>query len=352
MATRVSYKWRSKSAGDGQRSLTRRVLVGSFFTSLLRGAEAESSSFDLSLVDDPIVPRELFFVREHFSAPAVSAAGWKLTIKGAVANPVELPYDRMAELPKKVLPVTLECAENPVGGGLVSHAEWTGFSLASILADARVVADARYVRLAGADGFSRSIPIAKAMHADTLIAFGMNGEKLPVNHGFPVRAVIPGWYAMDSVKWLREVEVHTNEIENDSSYTKLTRSLLTGTRPAGAVTLMNVKSVFTRPMNGANLVGRSFKVRGAAWAGENRVQRVEISTNAGKAWHDARLDGESQAYAWVLWSFDWKIPTTGSHDLCVRAYDDHGRLQPADRPAERADNYEFNAYQTIRVFVK
>jgi DMSO/TMAO reductase YedYZ molybdopterin-dependent catalytic subunit len=195
------------------------------------------------------------------------------------------------------------------------------------------------------------IPIAKAIHPDTLIAIGMNGEKLPVNHGFPLRALVPGWYGMDSVKWLREITVQTDEQVNDS-YIRVMRSLLTGSRPAGAVTAMNVKSAFTRPVDGATLMRRRFTIRGVAWAGENRVQRVELSTNAGKVWNSARLAGESVPYSWILWEFDWKIAAAGTHELCVRAYDDQGREQPAERPTDRLDNYELNAYQTVRVMVK
>src|SRR5436853_5925555 len=186
------------------------------------------------------------------------------------------------------------------------------------------------------------------MHPDTLIAHRMNDEKLPVNHGFPLRAVVPGWYGMDSVKWLRAVEVLAGEAP-EQGYVRQVRSLLTGRRPAGPVTLMNVKSAFSRPLDGAILMGRRFAVRGAAWAGENRVRQVEIkielSSDAGKAWQAARLLSVPQPYAWVHWSYDWNIRQAGSYELAVRAIDDRGREQPADRPSERIDDYEWNAWQ-------
>src|SRR5205823_8775129 len=141
---------------------------------------------------------------------------------------------------------------------------------------------------------------------DTLIAHQMNGEKLPANHGFPLRAVIPGWYGMDSVKWLRAVDVLTGE-RPEQGYTRQVRSLLAGTRPAGSVTTMNVKSAFSRPMDGAILSSRRFVVRGAAWAGENRIRRVELSYDGGKSWQPARLLSDPQPYAWVHWSHDWTI---------------------------------------------
>jgi DMSO/TMAO reductase YedYZ molybdopterin-dependent catalytic subunit len=350
MEIRESYRWRSKSVGDGGKrtSLSRRALLGSAFAAFLHAEEPELSSFDLSLIDDPVVPAELFFVREHFPPPVVSAAGWKMAITGLVARSAEVSLDEIAAAPRKVLPVTLECAENGVGGGLVSHAEWTGAPLRSLLERVEPKPEAAFVRLSGADGFSRSIPLAKAMHADTLIAYTMNSEKLPVKHGFPLRAVIPGWFGMDSVKWLREIEIRADE-SNRNEYVRLTRSLLTGTRPSGAVSTMNVKSAFARPVDGAILGGRRFTVRGAAWAGEHRVRQVEVSTDGGKTWLGADLNGRALPYAWTLWQFEWKIPGSGEYDLVVRAADEQGRVQPEERAADRADAYELNTYQRIRV---
>src|SRR5206468_3324474 len=130
-----------------------------------------------------------------------------------------------------------------------------------LLARASPGAEARFVKLSGADGFSRAIPLEKAMHPDTLIAHNMNGEKLRVKHGFPLRAVVPGWYGMDSVKWLRSVEVLAGDIPAQS-YFRQVRSLLAGARPDGPVTAMNVKAAFSRPLDGAILTGRRFAVHG------------------------------------------------------------------------------------------
>jgi DMSO/TMAO reductase YedYZ molybdopterin-dependent catalytic subunit len=350
----ASYRWLSKLPGDGgKRLLSRRTLLGSGFASLLAAQKPELSSFDLSLIDDSVTPNELFFVREHFPVPAVSSAGWKLSITGAVAKPFHLPYEEIPAQARRILPVTLECAENPVGGGMISHAEWTGLSLGSLLDRAGANPDAGYVRLSGADGFSRTIPVAKALHADTLVVYAMNGEKLPLSHGFPLRALIPGWYGMDSVKWLHQVEVLRDKgRESQPGYTRLNRSLLLGVQPAGPITAMNVKSAFSRPVDDAILVSRRFTIRGAAWAGENRVRQVEVSTDGGKSWQRAQLDEAAPSYSWALWAFEWKIPGPGQYRLSVRAADSQGRLQPAEREAGRADDYEQNAYHTIHVLVR
>jgi DMSO/TMAO reductase YedYZ molybdopterin-dependent catalytic subunit len=337
--------------GDGgQLGLTRRLFFASAVAPALFAQKPELSSFDLSLLDQPPTPNDLFFVREHFPIPTVTSAGWTLTVRGAVATPLEISYDDLAARPRKALGVTLECAENPVSGGLVSHAEWTGVSLASLLQAARPVAEAGAVRLTGADGFSRAIPLAKAMGPDSLLVLTMNGEKLPLNHGFPVRAIIPGWYGMDSVKWLRSIEVVLGE-PSSQDYTRVVTSLLLGPQRAEAVTALNVKSTFSRPLDGAILFGRRFTLRGAAWAGENRVQRVEVSIDGGKSWRHARLKSEPKPYAWVCWSHEWTIEGPGLYQLSVTATDDQGRQQPAERPSDRVDEYEWNQRQLIQVTV-
>jgi sulfite oxidase len=349
--TRESCRWPSKWPGDGgQLLLSRRLFIAFLSASALGGQQPEVSSFDFSLLEEGTTPVDLFFVREHFATPSVSSAGWKLSIGGVVATPLEISFDELAAQPHRLLPVTLECAENPAAGGLISHAEWSGVKLASLLAKARPGAEARLVRLSGADGFSRSIPLAKAMHTDTLIAHQMNGEKLSVKHGFPLRAVIPGWYGMDSVKWLRAVEILAGEAP-EQGYVRQVRSLLAGTRPDGPVTVMNVKSAFSRPLHGAILAGRHFVVRGAAWAGENRVRRLEVSLDGGKSWQPARLLSDPQPYAWVHWSYEWKIKGPGTYQLSLRATDDQGRRQPAERASDRVDDYEWNPSQNIRVLV-
>ncbi len=322
-----------------------------------QGRKSEISSFDLSLLDDWLTPSALFFVRDHFPAPAVSSHDWKLSVSGAVGASFEISYDDLLRQPRKVLAVTLECAENPAGGGLVSHAEWGGVSLAGLLEKAHPQPEARHVRFRGADGYIRAIPMAKAMHPDTLLALNMNGERLPPAHGFPVRAVIPGWYGMDSVKWLQAIEVLDREESAPvaQAYRRRVRSLLFGVREADPITAMDVKSVFSRPSDGAILIKRRFTIRGAAWAGEKRVQAVEVSSNGGKSWEAARLSPVGpptpQPYAWVHWEYNWKIPGPGAYELACRATDESGRVQPAERPAERVDDYELNAWQWVRVTV-
>ncbi len=349
MENRGSCKWLSKLPGDG---LGRRVFLAGALGRVLPAQKPETSGFDLSLLDEDTVPNELFFVREHFAIPAgLSDAGWKITVAGSVARALEFSYEELLspEL-RKALPVTLECAENPVDGGLVSHAEWMGCPLHTLLEKAGMNTGGKFVRLSGADGFSRVLPLPKALHPDTLLAYNMNGEKLPVSHGFPVRALVPGWYGMDSVKWLRRIEVMERP-DPARGYVRLERSLLAGIREGDPVREGKVKSVFSRPLDGAILSRRRFTIRGAAWAGEARVKQVELSVDGGTSWRPARLSSSPRPYAWVQWSFDWQIPKPGSYEWAVRATDEMGRVQPAVRASTRADDYEWNSYQRVQVEV-
>lgn len=302
------------------------------------------SSFDFSLLNDWTTPNQFFFIREHFPPPKTLPADWRLQIGGAVENPFEISLKEIVDAPPIELPVTLECAENAVGGGLVSHAVWKGVSLAGLLNRAKPLSEGRFILLTGEDTYVRSLPLSKARHKDTLLAYEMNREKLPLVHGGPLRALIPGWYGMDSVKWLRRINVVADS--TNESYVRRTRS------GAGApVAQMRVKSAFARPLEGAVLFGRRLVVRGAAWAGERTVRRVEVSVNAGSSWQEAVLLDDPQAYAWIRWQYDWKIARPGRYTLAVRASDDGGRTQPSQRDPDRLDSYEQDACQRIDVTV-
>jgi DMSO/TMAO reductase YedYZ molybdopterin-dependent catalytic subunit len=297
--------------------------------------QAEISQLDLSLLDGLLTPTDLFFLREHFPAPEVSIHGWKLSL-----GETDLTLDALMQQPRRSLTATLECAENPVGGGLVSTAEWAGTPLGPLLEKAQVRGP--LVRLTGADGFTRTLPRHKAMHPDTLLAWAMNGERLPANHGFPLRALVPGWYGMESVKWLRSVE-GTDLEDRSPSYRRRVRSLLAGERVTDPVREIQPKSVFSRPMDGAILSGRRFVMRGAAWGGPGPVH---VSADGGRTWASARLD-ESKPYTWALWEWEWKIPQAGEFELVVRAAG-----QPPERASDRADEYEQNAWQRLQVVVR
>ncbi|MBZ5561863.1 MAG: molybdopterin-dependent oxidoreductase [Acidobacteriia bacterium] len=306
--------------------------------------EGEIESFDLSLLDEQITPNDLFFIRSHFSPPA-STDTWTISISGEVSRPYQVSVKDLPNFAQITVGATMECDENPVGGGLVSTAEWRGASLAALIEAAKPLPSAQFVRLWGADhNYAQSLPLLKATSADTLLAYRMNGDALPQAHGGPVRAIVPGWYGMYSVKWLSRLEMLAED--RDGNHLRQIRG--GRTEP---IRSMEVKSAFARPLDGAILSGWSFIVRGAAWAGEKSISKVELSTDGGRSWKAAQLLDRSQRYMWVRWQSAWKIASPGPHELVVQATDAEGNSQPAVRNPERLDGYERNECQRVRVQV-
>ncbi|AWM37049.1 TMAO/DMSO reductase [Gemmata obscuriglobus] len=310
----------------------------------------------------PVTPTNEFFVRTHFPIPAISAKDWTLTVDGEVEQELVLTYDDLLRLPSVTAPVLLECAGNgraqlvPKAKGLlwdtgaVGTAEWTGVPLSAVLEKAGVKKGAVDVILQGADKgevddpkspgvvhFERSLPLAKAMRPEVFLAYKMNGKDLTPDHGFPVRAIVGGWYGMASVKWLTHVTVTAAPFEGfwqslEYAYWKRERERPTLT----AVTEVQVKAQIARPaLSEAVPGGKPYRVFGAAWSGESDVVRVEVSTD-GKTWSEATLLGESVPFAWRLWAFQWNVPeATGQYRVMARATDTKGHTQPVKHDSDR-----------------
>ena len=328
--------------------------------STVPGPDAENMPARFAASQSLITPTEDFFVRNHFAAPKLSPE-FKLRVAGRVRSPFEIGYAELMRLPSRSLTVTLECAGSGLRG--VSTTTWEGVPLITLLRRAGLSSNISYIRLVGADRgvedtatdipFARSIPVEKAMHPDTIIAFRMNSAPLPISHGYPLRAIVPGWYGMDSVKWLAEIEAleHT-----DMSFFMTQRYVAIRLATVGSerrpLQRMQVKSLILEP--GTNTVMQSgpVPIRGIAWAGENSIARVEISTDAGKSWSLASLAKDVRPYAWVLWSYNWIPPRPGKYILIARASDDQGHTQPSIRDSLRIDNYELNWCHSIRCEVR
>jgi DMSO/TMAO reductase YedYZ molybdopterin-dependent catalytic subunit len=325
-----------------------------------QSGDALLREFGISKLTPFPTPNEGFFVRNHFAVPQLAVKEWKLRVMGAVGSPRELDHDQLLELASRELAVTLECAGNGVGTGGVSTATWTGTPLAALLRQANLGRGVKHIRLVGADRgientgepaetFARSIPLEKALHPDTLLAFHMNGVPLPPEHGFPVRAIVPGWYGMDSVKWLTRIEALERA---DTSFYMTQRYVAIRLEVIGSdqspVTRIQVKSMISQPAQGEILPLGPYTTRGAAWAGENNVAQVEVSTDGGENWNAASLEGNPRPYCWRLWNYRWLIAARGTYALSVRATDDQGNAQPATRDSRRLDSYELNWRHSIR----
>jgi DMSO/TMAO reductase YedYZ molybdopterin-dependent catalytic subunit len=228
------------------------------------------------------------------------------------------------------------------GAGAVGHAEWTGVPLRVVLQESGVRPQALEVVFEGADHgsesdhpedmhFARSLPLIKALDIDTLLVYRMNGEPLEPRHGFPLRLFVPGWYGVASVKWLGRIEVLDRPFKG---YFQSTKYTVRRQAPAGHETVivgpMSVKSEVLRPRDDSVLGVGLNRISGLAWAGEEAVARVEVSTDGGKTWADATPVGPQAPYSWTLWEYLWEVAAPGAYELLSRAVSAGGKVQPAE----------------------
>lgn len=325
-----------------------------------------------------ITPVEHFFVRNHMHEPSTLDAGeWRLTVSGEVERPLSLSLRDLAKIKPHTLVNTLECAGNgrafhvpQVPGvqwqrGAVGTARFSGPRLRDLLQRAGIKASGKQVMFRGLDEvpgkvppFIRSIPLNKAMDSDTLVALRMNGAALAKHHGFPARALAPGWVGAASCKWLTEIKVLDREFEGNfmnPGYRMPNQALKPGeaVKPEDThpVTALNVKSVIAGPGDGATVKSREVHIHGAAWAGQADVVKVDISTDSGATWQPASLGREQSRYAWRLWSYLWKAPKGGEYTIMSRATDSQGRTQP-ETARWNPSGYLYNAIDRVRIHVQ
>lgn len=320
------------------------------------------------------VPR--FFVRNHMHEPSeLDAAAWRLSIDGEVDKPLTLTLADISKLGVHSVVNTLECAGNgrgfqrpqvpgvQWGKGAVGTAKFSGPRLRDVLNRAGVKSTGKHIAFRGLDDvpgkvppFIRSIPIQKALDSDTLIATHMNGARLTKHHGFPARALTPGWIGAASCKWLTEIKVLPTEFVGNfmtPGYRLPNQPINPGdtvkAEDTHPVTALSVKSVISGPLDGAELKAGRTVIHGAAWAGEADIAKVEISTDGGANWSAATLGQERAHYAWRLWRHEW-IAKAGDYSILSRATDSRGRTQPA--VAEwNPSGYLYNAIDEVKVHV-
>ena len=346
---------------------------------IVRGEDPLNLEMPFSTLDSFITSTKSFYVRTHFPIPAIDRDAWWLHVEGEVKKPFAINYEELLELESQTIPVTLECAGNnrnflepkvkgvQWGLGAVGTAEWTGVSLSILLNRAGVKANASDVILEGADGgmleepkkppgelkFARSIPLNKA-RADVLLAYKMNGSELPPQHGFPLRAIVPGWYAMASIKWLRRIIITNRPFTGyyqtmDYAYWERRGDIAELT----PLTETQIKAQIAHPARGEVVAANSnVRVRGAAWTSDGEITKVELSTDGGASWKEANLIDKAMPNAWRLWEFEWRTPAkSGKQTLVARASDSRGRTQPTERDPDRG-TYMINHLLPIDVEVR
>ena len=326
-----------------------------------------------ALVGGVVMPNARFYMRNNFHMPNLDAATFRLAIGGLVERSQSFTIRDLQNMRSKTQVVTLECAGNgralfdrPTEGekwglGAVSTAEWTGVPLVEILDRAGVRQDVKDVLFRGADGgavegrsesmrFERSLRIDDARDSDVLLAYAMNGEPLPVEHGYPLRLIVPRWYAVASVKWLTEIELidrtFTGHYQGDKYRYEWERD---GRIVSEPVTLQRVRALITEPSPHTEVGAGELAIRGVAWSGAAPIARIDVSVNGGD-WQEARLVSERNRYSWQWWELITRVEKSEHLVLRARATDLAGRTQP-----ERAEwnrlGYGNNAIQEVPIRV-
>jgi DMSO/TMAO reductase YedYZ molybdopterin-dependent catalytic subunit len=324
----------------------------------------------------PITPIGLHYLLTHFDIPDVDPAEWALAIGGRVKRPLRLDLEEIKSRPSKTLAVTLECAGNgrarlaprplsqPWLTEAVGTAEWTGIPLRSLLDEAEALDATGDVVFTGMDrgiqgdieqNYERSLPLAECRRDEILLAYAINGQPLPPQHGFPLRLIVPGWYGMAHVKWLRGITVVANGFggyQQASAY----HYRLADHDSGVPVTRILPRALMMPPgipdfMSRVRFLAPSRQLlTGRAWSGCAPVTKVEVSTDGGRSWAAARLGEPVSPFAWRPWTYEWDATRPGDYELSVRATDGAGNSQPTEQNWNR-EGVQNNAVQIITVVV-
>jgi DMSO/TMAO reductase YedYZ molybdopterin-dependent catalytic subunit len=345
---------------------------------ILHNDRPEDLETPVRYFDSYLTPNDAFFVRQHLPRPAtIERAQYRLTVNGMVSKPLELTLADLEKLPQHTLPAVIECTGNgrgfyspkvpgiQWGRGAIGNAEWTGPRISDVLklvgaseSSAFLEADGADAGIAATPDFIRSLPMKKALHPATLLALKMNGQPLPDIHGAPARLLVPGWDGTSSVKWVVRLSAAAQAnkgffMNPGYRYPKYALPPGTPARPAELEVIegMPVKSSITAPEDQAKLPLGPFTVRGFAWAGEEAIERVDVSTDGGSRWQPAELTGPKLPFAWRLWQFAWKPAEPGYYTILSRATDSAGRVQPIVSPWNPS-GYLWNAIDRIGVILE
>lgn len=313
-----------------------------------------------------LTPIQEFFVRNHSVSVDIDVASWQLTVEGdAIQKPLTLTYTDLLNLPSRTVVAYLECAGNhrsffdlvngqPVEGtpwrtGGVSNGEWTGVSLRDVLQLAGIKPNAVDVLLVGLDktspeeGLRRALPVKKALDPDTLLAYALNGETLPKDHGFPLRALVPGWVGSSSIKWLGQIVVSSKKLwtrNNTEAYVLVGDAYPPeGEAQGKVITTQVIKSALALPWP-ATLSAGTHRLYGYAQSPTGPIKKVEWSSDGGKRWQAATVLGPQIQYSWARFEFQWEA-AKGEHTILTRATDAAGNTQPAEVPFNK-QGYLFN----------
>jgi DMSO/TMAO reductase YedYZ molybdopterin-dependent catalytic subunit len=288
-------------------------------------------------VASELTPNDKFYrIDTNIIVPSIDANTWRLNVRGLVRNgPLQFTYDELKAMPSTSEYATLECISDKIDGDLISTAYWKGVSLKSILEMAQVLPTAIYIVFRCSDGYDVGIPLDRGLMDGTILAYEMNGVALPTEHGFPVRAIVPGLYGMMNAKWITDIELVDMVYEgfwqrrgwaNNAKYQTHSKIVFPGDA---------LRNRFEELSTNAATIGSKSPIAGVAFAGDRGISKVEVSTDGGNTWQSASIKDPLSSNSWVLWALDWIPQNKGKYNIVVRATDKAGNMQAA----EIRDNY-------------
>ncbi|MDF2000185.1 sulfite oxidase [Peribacillus frigoritolerans] len=336
----------------------------------------ENQETPIQFINNDSVENQLFFRRNHFTYPTLSYSNYWLPINGVVSAPLLLSMQDILQYPSKAVEVVLECSgdkrnlfEPKIFGeqwekGAISQGKWKGVPLRTLLEISGIGEGAKEVVVEGYDyglrtdldevyTYTRSLPIDKALHQDTIIAYEYNNQPIPFKHGYPLRLIVPQWYAMASVKWIKQISViNTTFTGPFQTIDYMYYPNKDNDQNAFPVTAININSTIQKPLDMEKINTGVHLIKGIAWTGKGVITKVEISIDDGYTWSNADiLPGKNVGYGWVSWSFEWNISEKGEYTIKSRATDSFGQIQP-NLPFWNKKGYGYNAIDKVKVKVE
>ena len=336
----------------------------------------ENQESPIHFLNEWHTPIQYFYRRNHFPYPFLTQQHFWLQISGHIYQPRSFHYYEILEMPSKSLILPLECAGNKrskfdpkVYGeqwedGAISQGKWTGVPLKDLFEKVGISPDSKEIVFVGADfgkkpgiqkniPYVRSLPLEKALHPDTIIAYQYNDKPLSFRHGYPLRLIVPNWYAMASVKWLSKIEVIDHSFKGPfqtDDYVYYPHK--DNDKEKFPVTVLHVNSILQQPTDLSILNAGTHEIKGIAWTGTGIITEVQVSFDKGETWIDAIIHQyPNQTYAWASWSYTWKVEKKGEYFIYSRAKDSSGRIQPLT-PFWNRKGYGYNAVANITVKVE
>lgn len=330
----------------------------------------------VNVIDSWITPNNLFFIRNHLPYPDISIENWSLIIDGEVNSSKSISYDELVQMSHIFKFVTIECSGNkrglmepPASGdqfmtGTIGNAKWKGVPLLNILDSVGIRENVKEIIFTGSDSgfrpdmsekvnFVRSLPYDRNLLGECILALYMNDEPLPFEHGFPLRLIVPGWHGMAHVKWINRITASSTEFKGPFQaidYVYLTNE--DDFSNAVPVRENKINSIITSPGNGEIIKPGNITIKGIAWNGGSRtVSKVQVSTDKGTNWADARLTSpEHVPYTWTFWEFTWAVNQAGHYSILAKAEDSSGNKQPR-HAAWNVKGYSNNSIHKIDVII-